>query len=137
MDVVILIGRILFVGLFLGSALAHLTQTTSMAGYAQSRGVPSSRSAVIVSGLLILAGAIMVLFGIWGDLGALFLVAFLVPTAFMMHNFWRESDPMARQMEMVQFQKDLALAGAALMVFALYASGEVGIVIIGPLFDLG
>jgi putative oxidoreductase len=34
-------------------------------------------------------------------LGALLLVVFLVPTAVLMHGFWKESDPQAHQMEMV------------------------------------
>src|SRR6266542_2217161 len=121
MDVLVLIGRILFVALFLGSGFAHLTATNAMAGYAQSKGVPWARLAVLASGVLLVVGAIMVLLGVWIDLGALLLLLFLVPTALLMHAFWRESDPMARQMEQIQFQKDLALAGAALFLFAFTA----------------
>ncbi|WP_157553112.1 hypothetical protein [Jiangella gansuensis] len=39
MDVLILIGRILFAVVFVGSSVAHLTDKGSMAGYAESRGV--------------------------------------------------------------------------------------------------
>jgi putative oxidoreductase len=133
MDVVFLIGRILIAFLFLGSALAHLTQTDAMAGYAQSRGIPAAKPAVLGSGLLILVGALLVLLGVWGDLGALFLVLFLAPTAFLMHSFWKENDAMAKQMEMVQFNKDIALAGAALALFVVF-HGDPGITITGPLF---
>jgi putative oxidoreductase len=138
MDVLVLIGRILFSALFLGSAVAHLTQTKTMAGYASSRGVPQAFAATFVSGLLIAAGGLMMLLGIWADLGALLIVIFLVPTALLMHAFWKESDPQARQMEMIQFQKDLGLAGAALMLFALisFAGDELGLTITGPLFDI-
>jgi Predicted membrane protein len=120
MDVVVLIGRILFGALFLFAALGHLTQTQMMAGYAQSRGVPLARPTVLVSGVLILVGGLMVLLGVWPDLGALLLVLFLVPTAVLMHGFWKESDAQARQTEMTQFFKDTALAGAALMLFAFF-----------------
>src|SRR5215475_1865923 len=109
MDVIVLIGRILFVTLFLFSAVGHLTQRQVMAGYASSKGVPSSELAVLVSGVLLALGGLMVLLGIWADLGALLLVIFLVPTAVLMHGFWRESDAQARQMEMIQFNKDVAL----------------------------
>ncbi|WP_447006165.1 hypothetical protein ACRAKI_06660 [Saccharothrix isguenensis] len=53
-----------------------------------------------------------------------------------MHNFWKETDPQAKQMEMIQFNKDLALAGGALMFFGLYAGAgsELGLTITGPLF---
>jgi uncharacterized membrane protein YphA (DoxX/SURF4 family) len=138
MDVLVLIGRILFVVLFLASAFGHLTATNAMAGYAQSKGVPSARLAVLGSGVLILVGGIMVLLGLWIDLGALFLFVFLVPTALLMHAFWRESDPMGRQMEMIQFQKDLALSGAALFLFAFTAhlGHDLGLTMTGPLFSL-
>jgi putative oxidoreductase len=46
---------------------------------------------------------------------------FLVPTAILMHGFWRDTEPQAKRMEQVQFFKDLGLAGAALMLFALFA----------------
>jgi putative oxidoreductase len=135
-DVVALIGRILFVALFAGSAVGHLTQAEAMSGYAASKGVPQAKLATLASGVLIAVGALMVLLGVWLDLGALLLVIFLVPTAVLMHAFWKETDPTAKQMEMIQFQKDIALAGAALLVLALYAGhGEdLGLTITGPLF---
>jgi putative oxidoreductase len=136
-DVIVLIGRILFCLLFLYSALGHLTATQALAGYAGSKGVPSPVIATFLGGLLILAGGLMVLFGVWADLGALFLVAFLVPTALVMHGFWREPAE-ARANEQVQFNKDIALAGAALMLFAFFAyvGDDLGLTITGPLFDL-
>src|SRR5215204_4532555 len=121
MDVVVLIGRILFSALFLGSAFGHLTQSEAMAGYTKARGVPAARAAGLGSGVLLLLGGLSVLLGIWADLGALLLVIFLVPTALLMHAFWKETDPMNRQTEMISFLKDLALAGAALALFALFA----------------
>jgi len=138
MDVLVLIGRILFSLLFLSSAFGHLTQTQAMAGYAKSKGVPSAQLAVIVTGLMLLVGGLMVLFGIWADLGALILALFLIPTAIIMHGFWRESDPQAKQMEMVQFNKDIALGGASLMLLALisFAGSDLGLTITGPAFSI-
>lgn len=136
MDVVALIGRILFVLLFLGSAFGHITQAETMSGYAASKGVPQAKLATIGSGVLIAVGALMILLGVWLDLGALLLVIFLVPTAVLMHPFWKETEPQSKQMEMIQFQKDIALAGAALLILALYAryGEDLGLTITGPLF---
>ncbi|UED85570.1 DoxX family protein [Streptomyces profundus] len=138
MDVLVLIGRILFVLLFLNSAIGHLTQTKAMAGYAGSQGVPYPWLAVFGSGLLQLVGGLMVLLGVWPDVGALLLVIFLVPTALLMHKFWTEDDPQAKQNSLVQFLKDLSLAGAALMLFAFFAhvGDDLGLSIAGPLFDI-
>ena len=138
MDVLVLIGRILFVVLFLGSALGHLTRAKGMAQYAGAKGVPAPLAATYGSGVLLLVGGLMVLLGVWADLGALLLVIFLLPTAVLMHAFWKEGDAGARQLEMVQFNKDLALAGAALMLFAFFAyvGDSLGLTMTAPLFDL-
>ena len=135
MDVVVLIGRILFAVLFVGSAFGHLSQSEMMGGYAASKGVPAARAAVIVSGLLILAGSLMVAIGIWADLGALLLVVFLIPTAVIMHGPWKAEEEQ-KQMEQTQFLKDLALAGAALALFAFFATNpDLGLTVTDPLFE--
>lgn len=137
MDVIVLIGRILFVALFLNSAVGHFVQRRHMAGFASSRGLPAAEFLVVASGVLQAVGGLMVLLGVWPDLGALFLVIFLVPTALLMHAFWKETDAQARQLEMIQFMKDVSLAGAALMLFAFFAHTEdLGLTITGPLFNL-
>ena len=135
MDVLILLGRIMFAALFLNSAVAHFTRTRAMAGYAASRGVPASFAATVFGGMLLAAGGLSVLFGVWADLGALLLAVFLVPTALLMHGFWRDSAE-ARVSEQVQFFKDLALAGAALALAGLFATAgdKVAYTLTGPLF---
>ncbi|WP_159923873.1 MULTISPECIES: DoxX family protein [Nocardia] len=137
MDVVVLIGRVLFAVLFLTSTVGHFTQTEAMAGYARSKGVPMAKAAVLGSGVLFGLGGLSVLLGIWADLGSLLLVIALLPTAVVMHRFWQETDPQIKQAETTQFAKDLALAGAALMLFAFFAHvDELGLTVTRPLFDL-
>src|SRR5881394_1690300 len=106
MDVVFLIGRIIYAYLFLGSAVAHLTKSDEMGGYAATKGIPAAKVMTQITGVQILVGGVMVLLGIWGDLGSLLLALFLLGTSFLMHPFWKESDPMGKQMEMIQFNKD-------------------------------
>jgi putative oxidoreductase len=138
MDVLFLIGRILYSAIFFSSAVAHLTDKGAMAGYAESRGVRPGRPAVLISGLQILVGAVLVLFGIWIDLGAILLALFLLGTAVLMHGFWREREPMARQNEIVQFSKDIALCGGALILLYLAweLEDDMGLTITGPLFGV-
>ncbi|MCC3333189.1 DoxX family protein [Nocardia abscessus] len=137
MDIVVLIGRVLFAVLFLTSALGHFTRTEAMAGYAQSKGIPMAKASVLASGVLFGLGGLSVLLGVWADLGSLLLAITLLSTAVVMHRFWQESDPQGKQGEMIQFNKDLALSGAALMLFAFFAHvDELGLTITGPLFDL-
>jgi putative oxidoreductase len=137
MDILVLIGRILFAALFIGGGFNHFANGKAMAGYAAAKGVPQALAATYAGGVLLLAGGLSVLFGIWADLGSLLLVIFLVPTALFMHAFWNARDQ-ERMMEMIQFQKDIALAGAALMLLAFFSfTGDaLGLTITGPLFNI-
>lgn len=123
MDVVLVIGRVLFALLFINSGIAHLTKLEAMTSYAKYKKVPAAKLGVIVSGLMILIGGLYVALGIYADLGALLIALFLIPTSFLMHAFWKETDATAKQNETIGFFKNLSMAGAALIIFALVATG--------------
>ena len=123
MDVVLVIGRVLFALIFINSGIAHLTKLEAMTGYAKYKKVPAAKLSVIVSGLMILIGGLYIALGIYADLGALLIAAFLIPTAVLMHSFWRETDATAKQNESIAFFKDISMAGAALIIFVLVATG--------------
>jgi putative oxidoreductase len=55
------------------------------------------------------------------------------------HPFWRETDPMQRQMQMVAFNKNLGLLGGALMLFYVWnqLQGDAGLSLTDPLFNRG
>jgi putative oxidoreductase len=139
MDVIALIGRILFALIFLGSGtIGHIGQRKSMAQYASSQGVPAAEALVVWSGVLILVGGLMVALGVWGDLGALLLLVFVVPAALLIHAFWKVEDPMQRANQQAHFMKNLALAGGSIMAFVLFAGlgDDLGLTVTGPLFNL-
>ncbi len=123
MDVVLVIGRVLFALIFINSGIAHLTKLEAMTGYAKYKKVPAAKLSVIVSGLMILIGGLYIALGIYADLGALLIAAFLIPTAVLMHSFWKETDATAKQNESIAFFKDISMAGAALIIFVLVATG--------------
>lgn len=135
MGEVLFAGRILFAGIFLYSAVIHLTQTTALARVAQSKRVPFPRVATILGGILLLLGSTSLILGVWADLGALLLALFLIPTAAYMHAFWHEEGE-AKNQEITQFLKDIALAGAAILVATLIASSgqNAGLMLTDPLF---
>ena len=136
MDVVVLLARILFAAIFVASGLGHLTATAAMTGYAEYKGVPAARLSVIVSGVLMLVGAVSVVLGVWGDLGSLLLLVAIAPIPFLMHKFWAEEGE-AKMNEQVQFNKTVSLAGGALALFALFALvPDLGLAITGPLFSV-
>lgn len=119
MDALFLVGRIMFALVFLGSAVGHLKNVQGMAGYATSKGIPRAKEAVLLTGVMLLVGAVSVVLGAYADLGALLLIAFLLPTAFLMHAFWKETDAMAKMGEQVQFLKNVGLAGGAIFLYVL------------------
>jgi uncharacterized membrane protein YphA (DoxX/SURF4 family) len=123
MDIVLLVGRVLFALIFINSGIAHFTKNGAMTGYAQYKKVPFANASVYVSGAMIVIGGAYILLGFYADLGALLIAAFLIPTALLMHTFWKESDATAKQNETVAFFKNLSLAGAALIIFALLHNG--------------
>lgn len=119
MDALFLVGRIMFALVFLGSAVGHLKNAQGMAGYATSKGIPRAKEAVLLTGVMLLVGAVSIVLGAYADLGALLLIAFLLPTAFLMHAFWKETDAMAKMGEQVQFLKNVGLAGGAIFLYVL------------------
>jgi putative oxidoreductase len=121
MDVVLLIGRILFASIFVVSgATIHLLKWRDGVAYARANKVPAPELLVPVSGLMAVGGGLLVAFGLWADLGALLLAAFVFPVAFGMHAYWRLDDPMERTNQQVHFMKNISLGGAALALFALF-----------------
>ena len=114
MDIVLLVGRILFGGFFIMSGLNHFQNVGKMSGYAGSKNVPFPRLAVIGSGVMLVAGGASVLLGIVPVVGLIVLVLFLLSTLTTMHDFWNVKDPQQRAAEQVNFLKNVALIGASL-----------------------
>lgn len=124
-DYVFLIGRILFAALFLGAGIGHFKAVEAMTGYAQYKKLPAAKASVLFSGAVLIVASIALAVGIYPAYAALALAVFLFPTAIIFHAYWKETDATAKQTEMMAFNKDIALAGAALVIFALVSAAEV------------
>jgi uncharacterized membrane protein YphA (DoxX/SURF4 family) len=90
-DVLFLIGRVLFALVFVSSGfMAHLGEGGKMGRqYARSLGAPNPDLLVPLSGIAIIAGGLMIALGIWADLGALLIIGFLAGITPIMHAFWK------------------------------------------------
>jgi uncharacterized membrane protein YphA (DoxX/SURF4 family) len=119
MGEIFLAGRILVGGYYLFSAFHHFNDTSSLARYAAMAGVPMPQVAVILAGLLLLVGGLSLLLGLYPDVGIAALVLFFVPVTVMMHAFWADRDPVMRQMDLVNFGKNVGLLGSSLMLAAI------------------
>ncbi len=121
MGTLFLIGRILLSGFFLYNAFNHFKNLGGYAGYSQSKSVPYPKAAVIVTGIMLALGGLSIILGLYIVLGMWLLVLCLLPITFLMHAFWKVTDPMAKSAERVNFTKNIAIIGALLMLSALFA----------------
>jgi len=123
LNALLIIGRIFFGALWIGAGFAHFKNLEAMTGYAKYKKLPAAKLGVLVSGLFFLAGGILVLVGLWADLGALLIAITVILAAVIFHQFWKETDATAKMNESMAFNKDIALGGAALIIFALIKAG--------------
>jgi uncharacterized membrane protein YphA (DoxX/SURF4 family) len=117
MDVVYLIGRILFALIFVGSGIGHLTDASSV-DYAESKGLSNASLLVRLSGATMLAGGLGIIFGVWLDVALAGMAVQVLIHAVVMHRFWSEG-PESRPVEMAMFMKNLSIAGGALAILGL------------------
>ncbi|MBI5834315.1 MAG: DoxX family protein [Armatimonadetes bacterium] len=115
MQVIELVGRVLFALIFVKSVPGHFTAGTI--AFAAGAGVPLASVLVPFSGVLAGVGGLSVALGYYAKVGAALLVMFLVPVTLMMHAYWAAPDAQ-RQMQSIQFVKNMALVGGALMIMA-------------------
>jgi putative oxidoreductase len=114
---VVLLGRFLFVLIFLISGPRHFLSSTI--AYAAAQGVPMASIAVPVSGLMACIGGLLILLGYRAKIGAWLIILFLIGVTPVMHKFWGISDPMMAQMQMVNFMKNVSMLGAAMLITQL------------------
>jgi putative oxidoreductase len=136
MDVVFLVGRILVVALpIMSGATFHFQRAAVDA--ARGSGAPAPELTVPLSGIAMVVGGLSVVLGILGDVGALLVIAALLPITFFQHSFWTDEDPQAKQLNQIMFWKNLAMIGGLLTVFWVFnqTQGEAPLTITDPLFS--
>lgn len=136
MDIVLIIGRVLFALILLSSGLNHFKHTEHMAGYASFKKVPAPKQSVLLSGVLMTLGSLSIILGVAADLGALVMALLLLVMAVKMHDFWT-ADEASKQSETINFFKNISMAGAALVMFAAIAGADKGADVLGPMLTEG
>ena len=116
--VALLVGRVLLGGVLAFMGLNHFFQTDGMAGYAEAKGVPFPRAAVLFSGGQLAFGGVLLAVGAYPVLAAGALASFFVVVTPMMHDFWAVPEDQVQD-EMTGFLKNVGLLGASLLVLAL------------------
>lgn len=114
MKFLVLLGRLFYSVIFIGSGFGHFSSGSIQ--YAQMHGVPMAEFLVPFSGVLALLGGFSILLGYRTRLGAWLIVIFLVPVSFMMHDFWNVQEEGSKLVQYAMFMKNLSLLGAALLI---------------------
>lgn len=117
-EALFLVGRLIAGSYYVMSGANHFTKWDMMTGYAKSKNVPLAKWAVLFSGLLLLLGGVSVLTGVYPQIGILCVAVFFLGVTFKMHNFWAVPEEY-KMAEKVNFMKNLALLGSALMWLAI------------------
>jgi putative oxidoreductase len=119
MNIAFLIGRIILGAYWLMAGFNHLKNLDSVSEYAKAKGTPFPKLAVAGTGVVLLAGGLSILLGVCTKVGIAILVIFLVAAAFQIHSYWEMDDAQMKQTDMINFMKNMALAGALLMLLLL------------------
>jgi putative oxidoreductase len=105
-----LAGRILLVVLFLVSGFGKLTAYSATAGYMASAGVPSFMLPLVIA--LEIGGSIAIILGWHTRVIAFLMAGFTLLTAVLFHT------NLGDQVQQLMFMKNLAIAGAFLLLVA-------------------
>jgi uncharacterized membrane protein YphA (DoxX/SURF4 family) len=114
MSLIFLIGRVIVGAYYLYNGANHFLKFRSLVEYAKTKGVETPEIAVAGSGLLLAVAGLTLLLGIYPEVGVAALVLFFIPVTYIMHNFWGVA-PEQKMAETVNFTKNMALLGSALM----------------------
>jgi len=113
------LARLLLAGIFLVSAVFNkIPQFQATAAYMATEGVPNPKFALFGAIGLLLLGGLCVVLGAWTRIGAAFLLAFLLAATYYFHDFWTFADAGQRQLQTIQFMKNMAIAGGLLSLIA-------------------
>lgn len=117
---IILAGRVLYSIFFVRSGWGHLTKRGVMITTAEKVGLPFPYLAGWPSGVWLWTGSASIVLGIWPDIGALMLGAFVIPAAAYFHRFWTIEDPAQRRAQALAFYRNVEILGASLVLFGMF-----------------
>jgi putative oxidoreductase len=110
-----LAGRAVLGGFFIYSGINHFLKRQAVANHAESKGVPAADAAVIATGAMMVAGGLSIVAGARPKVGAGLITTFLLGVSPVMHAFWKETDPQQQMHDMVDFTKNMAIVGGAML----------------------
>jgi putative oxidoreductase len=113
-----LLARLMLSTIFLLSALGNkIPNFSGVVKYMESAGVPAPHFLLVGAIVFLIVGSLSILLGYKARVGATLLLIFLALATYYFHPFWK-LEGQAQQLQMIQFMKNLSIAGALLFIFA-------------------
>ena len=114
-----LAGRILLALIFVISGYSKLVGFDGTVGYIASKGLPLPQLAAAAAIAIELVGGVLLVIGWQTRWAATAIFLFMIPTTLIFHPFWAVAA--GKQIEMIQFMKNLCIMGGMLYVMAFGA----------------
>lgn len=112
------LGRLMLATIFLMSAVGNkIPKFNDVAAYMAAEGVPLPRVMLVGAIGFLIVGSLSVIAGCYTRVGAGLLLVFLALATYYFHDFWTFADQ-ERQLQMIQFMKNLSLMGAMVFLMA-------------------
>ena len=124
-DILALAGRILLSAIFLFSGVHKITDWSGTAQHMAGQGMIAVPFFLAAAAAIELVAGLGLLLGCGTRISASALFLFLIPTTLVFHDFWT-FEGQERQMQMIQFMKNLAIMGG-LLGFAAAGAGALSI----------
>lgn len=116
--IVSVIGRVFLATIFLMSAVGNkIPNFDGVSEYMGKVGMPAPRLMLVGAITFLILGSASVILGYKARIGASLLLVFLILATYYFHNFW-DLEGQARQDQMIQFMKNLSMAGAMIFLIA-------------------
>jgi len=117
--IVTVLGRLLLSTIFLISAVGNkIPNFSGVRKIMADHGVPLPTIMLFGAIVFLVVGSLSVILGFKARIGAMLLFVFLVLATYFFHDFWTLDDPREKQMQMIQFMKNLSMMGAMLFIMA-------------------
>ena len=111
-----LVGRILIGGIFVQSGLGKLMDLNGFTAMLADGGVPMASVLAPIGAAAEFAGGLAIVLGLATRYAALLMIGFVIVAMLIAHRFWTYP-PEEREMQMINFAKNVAIIGGFLFVF--------------------
>ncbi len=118
MENLFIVGRLVYGVPLLYMGLRNFWSLDELTERAQAHEIPAPKIAVIGGTTWFIIGMLAIIFNFYAIIGSFMVAIFLVVAGIKIHNFWTVTDPIVRKDEMIQLEKNIIIAGAALAIAA-------------------